>query len=364
MQDKAISNKEEISHIAVWMPSWIGDVVLAFPALQVLRNIYPNARITAIVKFPTGQLLSSHKGVVDTVLKFPKNKADGYIRQYSYALGLRKYKFDLGIIFPNSFFSAFMVMVMGARVRIGYRTDGRQLLLTNSIPVTQEEKKTLYRVNYFHKILSPLNSELTPDRYDSKWTNSSMISKKILRIVGVDRKDLLITIHPGASKIERAWHAERFGILCQNLIKIYPVKIILLGTYEEKLLLEKISSFCSSENMTIVVKLDLTEITQLLKVSQLFIGNDSGLLHVASLAGTPVVGIFGPGQAATTGPFIDVKKQEIVTRNYSCSPCSQRFFEECEASLHHKPECLESISVKEVSEAIEKIVKRLGLFKK
>ena len=364
MQDKAISNKEEISHIAVWMPSWIGDVVLALPALQALRDIYPNTRITAIIKFPTGQLLSSHKAVVDTVLQFPKNKADGYIKQCRYALGLRKYKFDLGVVFPNSFYAAFMLMLTGARVRIGYRTDGRQLLLTHAIPVTQEEKKTLYRVNYFHKILSPLSSGLTPDLYDSKWTNRSMISKKILRIVGVERKDFLITIHPGASKIERAWHADRFGILCQNLIKAYPVKIILLGICEEKLLLEKISSFCSPGNIKIVVKLDLGEVTQLLKVSQLFIGNDSGLLHVASLAGIPVVGIFGPGQAATTGPFIDVKKQEIVTRNYSCSPCKQRFFEECEASLHHKPECLESISVKEVSEAIEKIVNRLGLFKK
>ena len=152
MQDKAISNKEEIFHIAVWMPSWIGDVVLALPALQTLRDIYPNTRITAITKFPTGQLFSSHKAVVDTVLQFPKNKADGYIKQYSYAFGLRKYKFDLGIIFPNSFHAAFMLMLMGARFRIGYRTDGRQLLLTHSIPVTQEEKKTLYRVNYFHKI--------------------------------------------------------------------------------------------------------------------------------------------------------------------------------------------------------------------
>jgi len=77
--------------------------------------------------------------------------------------------------------------------------------------------------------------------------------KKSLQAAGVDRKDFLITIHPGASKIERAWHAERFGILCQNLIKAYPVKIILLGTYEEKLLLEKISSFCPSEKITIVV---------------------------------------------------------------------------------------------------------------
>ncbi len=364
MQDKAILNKKEIFHIVVWMPSWIGDVVLALPALQTLRGIFPNARISAIIKFPTGQLLSSHKAVIDTVIQFPKNKADGYIKQYSYALGLRKYKFDLGIIFPNSFHAAFMLMLMGVRVRIGYRTDGRQLLLTHSIPVTQEEKKTQYRVNYFHKILSPLNSELTPGRYDSKWTNNNVALKKSLQSTGVDRKDFLITIHPGASKIERAWHAERFGILCQNLIKTYPVKIILLGTYEEKLLLEKINSFCSSENMMIVVKLDLAETTQLLKASHLFIGSDSGLLHVASLGGTPVVGIFGPGQAATTGPFIDIKKQEIVTRNYSCSPCRQHFFEECEASLHQKPECLESISVKEVSEAIKKIVERLGLFKK
>ena len=364
MQDKAIFNKKEIFHIVVWMPSWIGDVVLALPALQALRDIYPKTRITIITKFPAGQLLSNHKAVVDTVLKFPKNKEDGYIKQYSYALGLRKYKFDLGIVFPNSFHAAFMLMLTGARVRIGYRTDGRQQLLTHSIPVTKEEKKTLYRVNYFHKILSPINSELAPDHYDSKWTNSRMVSRNILRVVGLDREDLFITIHPGASKIERAWHAERFGILCQNIIKAYPVKIVLLGTYEEKLLLEKISSFCSSKNITIVTKFGLAEITQLLKVSQLFIGNDSGLLHMASLAGTPVVGIFGPGQAATTGPFVDVKKQEIVTRNYSCSPCKQRFFEECKPSIHRKPECLESISVKEVFEAIKKIVKRCGIFKK
>ena len=73
MQDKAIFNKKEIFHIVVWMPSWIGDVVLALPALQALRDIYPKTRITVITKFPTGQLLSNHKAVVDTVLKFPKN---------------------------------------------------------------------------------------------------------------------------------------------------------------------------------------------------------------------------------------------------------------------------------------------------
>ena len=80
-------NKEKVFHIVLWMPSWIGDVVLALPALQSLRKIYPNARITAIVKFPTGQLFNN-RTLVDSVLQFPKNKGDGYIKQYKYARGL------------------------------------------------------------------------------------------------------------------------------------------------------------------------------------------------------------------------------------------------------------------------------------
>jgi heptosyltransferase II len=356
-------NKEKTFHIVLWMPSWIGDVVLSLPAIQSLRKMYPNARITSIVRFPTGQLLNNHT-LVDSVVQFPKNKEDGYIKQYNYARGFRKYKFDLGIIFANSFHSALMLTVMGARLRIGYRTEGRQILLTHSIPVTVKEKKTLHRVKYFHKILSPLHSEPTPDCYDLNWTKESSLGlNKTLHSVGVDKKDFIITIHPGASKLERAWHAERFGILCQNLIKAYSAKILLLGTNEEKLLLDNISSFCPPENIITVIKLNLFEITQLLKASQLFVGNDSGLLHLASLVDTPVVGIFGPGQASTTGPFIEIKKQEIVTRNYPCSPCNQRFFKECEPSLHQKPECIESISVKEVSDAVQKIVKRLKLFK-
>ena len=355
-------NKEKVFHIVLWMPSWIGDVVLALPALQSLRKIYPNARVTAIVRFPTGQLLNN-RTLVDSVLQFPKNKGDGYIKQYNYARGFRKYKFDIGIVFPNSFHSALMLMVMGAKFRIGYKTDGRQILLNQAIPVTLKEKKTLHRVKYFHQIISPLSTGPLPDCYDSKWTkDTSQGLKKTLSALGISKKDMVITIHPGASKIERAWHAERFGILCQNLIKAYSVKILLLGTNEEKLLLKNISSFCSSENVITVIKFNLFEITQLLKASQLFIGNDSGLLHLASLVDTPVIGIFGPGQAATTGPFIGINKQEIVTRNYPCSPCNQRFFKECEPSLHQKPECIESISVKEVSDAVQKLVRRLKLF--
>ena len=113
--------------------------------------------------------------------------------------------------------------------------------------------------------------------------------------------------------------------------------------------------------VTIACELNLQEIVQLMDVSRLFIGNDSGMMHLASLAGTPVVGIFGPGHSETTGPFLAKEKQEIVTQNYPCSPCRQRFFKECKPSHNYKPYCLEDISVKSVSGAVDRIIKRLEL---
>ena len=126
-------------------------------------------------------------------------------------------------------------------------------------------------------------------------------------------------------------------------------------------MLEKISELCSKGMTTIVCELNLQEIIQLLKASRLFIGNDSGMMHLASLVGTPVVGIFGPGHSDTTGPFLAADRKEIVTQSYPCSPCRQRFFKECKPSHNYKPYCLEDISVKCVSGAVDRIVKRLGL---
>jgi len=363
MDDKATLplDKEEIHHIALWMPNWVGDVVFALPTLQSLRRRYPNARITAIVRTPSDELLSDCRDL-DSIIKFPRNKGDGYLKQFNYAYGLRKYRFDLGIVFPNSLHSALMLMFSGARIRIGYSTEGRRIFLTHSLPITRKEKKTSYRVDYFFKITSPLNLGLVPDRYDPNWKRKSKVKlENTLLKVGMNKKDFLVIVHPGTSKPERAWHAERFGILCQKLIKEYRMKIILLGVRKESQMLEKISELCSAGMTTIAYELNLLEIVQLLKVSRLFIGNDSGMMHLASLVGTPVVGIFGPGHPGTTGPLLAAEKQEIVTQNYSCSPCRQRFFKECKPSHHQKPYCLEDISVKYVSGAVDRIVKRLEL---
>ena len=102
--------------------------------------------------------------------------------------------------------------------------------------------------------------------------------------------------------------------------------------------------------------MNLREIAILLNHCCLFIGNDSGMMHLSATVNTPVVGIFGPGNPGTSGPQLPAGKKALITKEYSCSPCRQRFFKECEPSENNKPFCLEDIQVNEVLKAVEKLL--------
>ena len=142
---------QEIHSIVLWMPNWIGDVVLTLPVLQSLRRAYPTARITAVVKSPSDELLLGHPAIT-TVLRLPSGSNSVNWERIKFARSLKKYKFDVGIVFPNSFGSAFLLCLAGVKYRLGYNTDGRDILLTHPIPTTDHLKKNQYRVEYFFKI--------------------------------------------------------------------------------------------------------------------------------------------------------------------------------------------------------------------
>ena len=349
---------QEIQGIVLWMPNWIGDVVLTLPVLQSLRRAYPKARITAVVKPPSDELLLGHPAIT-TVLPLPSGSNFWNLERIKFALSLKKYKFDVGIVFPNSFDSAFLMSLTGAKHRLGYNTDGRDILLTHPIPTTDHLKKNQYRVEYFFKIFSPLKMDV-PDTVFSSVVKQEgdMLIREALLNMGLDEDEEFIALHPGTSKVERSWHAERFGILCQKIYKEDGKKIVLLGTPSEKKLLNRIKSYCPPDKIKIIPAVNLRVLAGVLKKSRLFIGNDSGMMHLANMVGTPIVAIFGPGHVDTTGPYIAPENYEVLSENYSCSPCRQRFFKECKPSLHNKPYCLEDITVKNVHEAIHRLLKR------
>jgi heptosyltransferase-2 len=347
--------EKEYKHILFWMPNWLGDVILTLPAIQSVRAKYPDARITAVARQPSNEILSLHPAF-DSVIKIPFKKSDGIFRQISFARGLRKYQFDLAIVFPNSFRSALLSCFTDAQIRIGYNTDNRGLFLTDALEIHNEIKEG-HGIDYYGELISNLGVEKPEKEFVSlEFPKGIKGGEKTLSQLGVKAGDLVISMAPGASKPEKRWHADRFGILCQKLIKERGAKVLLFGSMDESELLEEISQYGSNKTIFPLAGLKLDLVAELIARSDLFIGNDSGLMHLSSLIGTPLVGIFGPGNRLTTEPIIDDEKKEIVSKNYSCSPCRHNFFKECKPSIHNKPFCLEDISVSEVSEAIERLL--------
>lgn len=345
---------KKFHNILLWMPNWVGDVILALPTIQALHDKFPNARITAVMKTPSNELLTGHPAI-NTVSKIPHGK-EGILNSIRFARNLRDYKFDLGIVIPNSFRGAAMLFLSGAEIRLGYNTEGRGFLLTHPVKVT-EASKTEYRVDYFFNILSPLGlSDLEPQvEFPIDKATVDSLEERFTHM-RINARDFSIAIHPGGSKAPRRWHVERYGILCQKLIKGFGAKIILLGGAGDSGAIEQIMNFCPPGKAFSLLGLNLKEIAAAIKRSELFIGNDSGMMHLAALVGTPLVAIFGPGNPAATGPFTSPDKQVIVTKNYPCSPCGQKFFKECAPSAHNKPYCIEDISVTDVVDALDKVV--------
>ncbi|MBI5183690.1 MAG: lipopolysaccharide heptosyltransferase II [Nitrospinae bacterium] len=356
-------NKKDIKDILVWCPNWIGDVIMCIPAIMALRTRYPNAGITAVVGIPGNEILKGNS-IIDEVIPYQrrgeryKSLTEG-IRLIRY---LRKRDLDMAVIFPNSFRSALMVLMTGARYRIGYLTEGRGLFLTTGIKVT-EYKKDRHMVEYFLDIVRAIGCK-TPKKRPSFRLHPKErgFALDYLHNRGVNDSDLLIGIHPGASKPPRAWSSKRFGMLCDRLYRDLCARIIIFGGSNDKGMVSDIVSGIESNTkqrlITAVGETDLMQTAALIERCHIFVGNDSGIMHIAGMVKTPIVAIFGPGRPEETGPFCAKEKVEIISKDYPCSPCRHRFFKECKPSIDNKSPCIEDIEVADVMRGVERLIER------
>jgi lipopolysaccharide heptosyltransferase II len=352
--------EQNICHVLFWMPHWLGDVVFSLPAIQALKARSPHVRITVVAHSPAHEFLSHHPSI-DSVIKIPYTREDGFRSAFRFARSLKKYQFDLAVLFPNSFRSAMMAWLSGAKIRIGYQTEGRGIFLTHPLAV-QKDSKSIHGMDYYSRIVSCLGINDVEKKFEPIVSEEEVTQQEeMLAQQGIYPGDFKVAIQPGASKQEKRWHPERFGILCQKLIKERGAKILLLGSDAEAELIERVRKFCPREDSLVFTGLNMRVVLALLRNCQLLIANDSGLMNLAAMVETPLVAIFGPGSPKTSDPCIEPAKKEIVTKNFPCSPCHHNFFKECKPSPHNKPFCIEDISVKDVSDAVYQLLERIEI---
>ncbi len=346
----------QIRKILIRVNNWIGDVVMISPAMRSIRNHFKEAKISILAKTWVLEALRGNPFFDELVEYENLSKHKGLIGKWRIIQTLKGKKFDLAILFQKAFEAAFFSYLSGIPQRAGYDTDRRGFLLTHKINETEESRRK-HHVEYFLDIARFLGCRID-DRslYFHIEQNDRIATRKITNSLSLEPGKQLVSIHPGTSKPERSWHLERFSLLADKIVKESGAHIILTGAKQDETVCKQIIAGMKHKATDLSGQLTVKELGALLEMCSLFIGNDSGPMHIAAAVRVPIVALFGPGTPEKTAPFVDPSQYIAITKRYPCAPCRQHFFKECHPSSSGKPYCLEDITVEDVFEAVSKML--------
>ncbi len=331
------------------LPNWLGDVVLCTPSLAALSAARPDLELHALVKPSVRAAVEGLLGVASARLL---RRTDGR-GTWAEARALRRENFAAALIFPKGFREALLAKLAGIPVRAGLATDRRSFLLTHAVPFTQEHWH-FHHARQFALVLEPLGVILRDEGLAFPLSDADRAeAASVLAEAGVAGP--FAAFHITASKAPRAWHAARFGQVAAGLEKSQGVRAVFVGAPADAAVHREAMAACPSA-VDLAGKTTLKGMAAVLERAALFVGNDSGPMHIAAAVGAKVVAVFGPGAPWKTAPFIPPQRQRVVYAAFPCSPCRQAFFRDCKPSPAMKPPCLEAVAPEEVLWACEELL--------
>lgn len=345
-----------VRRILIRVNNWIGDVVMISPAMRAIRAHFREARIAILAKSWVLETLSGDPFYDEMIEYDDGGRHRGAWGRLRLAALLRPRRFDLAILFQKAFDAAALACLAGARRRVGYATDRRSWLLTDALPLPPPGT---HHAEAFLGIARALGCPIADARPVFHLREEDRReAAALLDRAGLLRHAPLVALHAGASKEPRAWHPDRFGLLGRRLVERHAARIVLLGSASERGLMDRIAATLPQGAFLPEADLSLKTTGAILERCGLFVGNDSGPMHIAAALGVPTVAIFGPGTPARTAPVAALAPVLAISKDYPCSPCRQDFFRECPPSPAGRPFCLEEISVEEVERAAAGLLER------
>jgi heptosyltransferase-2 len=319
-------------------PNWVGDSVLAIPAMKAVRARFPKAEITVLARPWVAGLFTSAT-FLDEVWK--EGKPESLAGWSRLARDMRSRQFDLALLFPNSFESALMVYLARVPQRVGYARDGRKWMLTNWVWPPARER---HQVHYYLELAKAVSASIAdPSISIEAAASEKEEARKLLAAEGVPPASRYIVLNPGAAYgSAKRWSEERFAELAALLARDTGFRIVIIGSDAERRIAEKIREQAQCETAILNGKTSLETLIGVLAESSLMITNDSGPMHIAAALGVPTVAVFGATNAAETGPY--GPKTRIVSHPVECSPCMLR-----ECPIDHR--CMSGISAGDVRRA-------------
>lgn len=328
----------EVRKIACIHLNQIGDLLFTFPALHALRQAFPSAHIASVLTSPCiGLLERAH--LVDEIIPRPDRSLRTSFRT---ARLLHRENFDMVVLFSTAESSWIIAQLSGARLKVGFTESMGGRLLSTSVPWSPPPSTT-NNLRMMEAIgCKPTRADYTG--FLALTSEDRNLAESVLGDAGISPVEEFVVISQGTSKGRelKSWTNEGFAEVADELMRRYGLKSVAVGLDGG----EKISALSSSV-VDLTGRTSLTTLAAVIERAKLFIGIDSGVMHLSAAIGKPVIGLFGPSDPELTGP--QGTGHRILRAGLDCSPC---FRKECEKEAA----CMRSIRTDHVLAAFSFIM--------
>lgn len=332
-----------MTRLVIVAPNWLGDAVMALPAIADVRRALPGATIAVAARPSVASLFAMASDVDEVVVQ-----ASHVGRARSGPAGTSP-SFDVAVLFPNSFRSALDARRAGIPERWGYRTDARGLLLTRAVP---RAPAGTHQVESYRHLVHALGFPNGPGepRLEVKAEDRDA-GRRALTQAGWDGASPLVVLAPGAAfGGAKRWPPGSFADLARELGRD-GVRPVLVGSAADEPTKREIEGALGPDWTTIVNlvgKTNLPTLAGVLAHARGLVANDSGAVHLGAAIGVPVTTIFGPTDERTNAPR-STAPTAVLAHPVWCRPCWLR-----ECPLDHR--CMRGISVSAVAAATRRML--------
>ena len=312
----------------------IGDVILTTPVFRNLREQFSDSQIDFIVEEPAYPLVSENSNV-DNIFIAPSGKTRNFKNDRKFIKNIRQQKYDVCIDLFGNPRSALITLLSGAKLRIGFNFRIRKYAYHVQIPSRADQihevEFNLDALRYFD---IPVQSQKTQIFLQKSDIEKAQTICKELNFAEFP----VIALNPSASWPAKKWPLNHFAELAKSLIESFDIRILVLwgpGEFADaRTLVSKIGKYAEVHPAT-----GLAEQAALLSICDLYIGNDTSLMHMAAALEVPAIGIFGPTNAGLQGPY-GVKTKAVFNPQISCLGCDRLTCPLMDCMNYLKPETI------------------------
>lgn len=343
--------------------SSLGDLVLVLPAFWALRCSFPRARISWLVREDLAPVIEGTPGLDEVIpvrllsltdkYSSPRRVAKGTALWLGAVLGVVRQRgmrpYDVAVDLQGLFKSAFFAFLLG-KERYGF-SDARELgsLFLNRPFFCRDRGR--HAVENYLEVAKGLGAEVREVRFPLFIPEGSRLRmREFLRAHGISPQDFVCYMAPTARWETKFWSQEGFARVADELSRQYGARVILSGLPSERPYLEGIAARMRHPAVIAAGLTGIKDFFALLELSRLYVGVDSGAMHVARALGVPAVVVFGPSNPSWIGPY--GQRRGVVRADLPCSPCNRK---RCGERT-----CMEAVTPEMVLREVERVLSEEG----